>query len=108
MDENGTVIKKLRDEVERHSDFYVPFLKGPLKNNKSYPNNHSIKYNSPYARYQYYGKVMVGSPPKKVTNKNLKYSGAPKRGAKWDKRMWNDKGKQICKTLEKFIKNGGK
>lgn len=51
---------------------------------------------------------MVGSPPKKVTNKNLKYSGAPKRGAKWDKRMWNDKGKQICKTLEKFIKSGGK
>lgn len=98
----------MRDEVERLSDPYVPMQSGSLKNNKSYPNNHSIKYNSIYARYQYYGKVMVGSPPKKVTNKNLKYNGAPKRGAKWDQRMLNDKKQQICKDVEKFIKNGGK
>lgn len=108
LDENGFVTKFLRDEVERLSDPYVPMLNGGLKNNKSYPNNHSIKYNSPYARYQYYGKVMVGKPPKQVTDKDLQYSGAPKRGMEWDKRMMNDRRKEVCKDVENFIKNGGK
>ena len=107
LQNDGKVNLFLRNEVERYSDPYIPFKKSNLKNNKSYPNNHSIKYNSPYARYQYYGKVMAGKAPKKVTNKNLKYNGAPKRGAKWDKRMWNDRGKEITKNLKIFIKNGG-
>lgn len=107
LQQDGAVNLFLRNEVERYSDPYIPFRKSNLKNNKSYPNNHSIKYNSPYARYQYYGKVMAGNAPKKVTNKNLKYNGAPKRGAKWDKRMWNDRGKEITKNLKSFIKNGG-
>ena len=104
LQQDGEVNLFLRNEVERYSDSYIPFLKSTLKNNKSHPNSHSIKYNSPYARYQYYGKVMVGKAPKKVTNKDLKYSGAPKRGAFWDKRMWNDRGKEICNNLEVFIK----
>lgn len=108
LDENGDVTIFLRNEVERLSDPYIPMVKGILKNNKSHPNNHSIKYNSPYSRYQYYGKVMVGKAPKQVTDKDLKYNGAPKRGAKWDKRMMNDRGKEVCKNVENFIKNGGK
>lgn len=107
LQQDGAVNLFLRNEVERYSDPYIPFRKSALKNNKSHPNNHSIKYNSPYSRYQYHGKVMVGKAPKKVTNKNLKYSGAPKRGAKWDKRMWNDRGKEICKNIKNFIKKGG-
>lgn len=107
LDENGSITKFLRDEVDRYSEPYIPFKKGTLKNNKSYPNNHSIKYNEPYARYQYYGKVMIGSPPKKVSNKNLKYNGAPKRGARWNTRMWSDRGKEICNNVENHIKNGG-
>lgn len=43
-----------------------------------------------------------------ISNIPLKYSGAPKRGAKWDKRMWSDKGKKITKDVERFVKNGGK
>lgn len=38
----------------------------------------------------------------------MKYQGAPKRGAEWDKRMMNDRGKEVCKDIENFIKNGGK
>lgn len=108
LQQGGAVTLFLRNEVDRYSDPYIPFEKGSLKNNKSYPNSYSIKYNVPYARYQYHGKVMVGKAPKKVSNKDLKYSGAPKRGLQWDKRMWNDRGKEICKNLEEFIRRYGK
>lgn len=106
LQNDGAVTLFLRGEVERYSDPYIPFNKGPLKNKKSYPNNYSIRYVSPHSRYQYHGKVMIGKAPKKETNKELKYNGAPKRGAKWDERMWNDHGKEICDNLEGFIKHG--
>ena len=51
LQQDGEVNIFLRNEVERYSDSYIPFLKSTLKNNKSHPNSHSIKYNSPYARY---------------------------------------------------------
>jgi len=38
----------------------------------------------------------------------LQYQGAPKRGKEWDKRMMNDRGKEVCKDVEEFIKKGGK
>ena len=126
VDAQGKATIFLRDEVARHCDKYVPFKNGKLKNNISFPNSHSIKYNSPYARIHYHGKIMVDPKYKvggffdgkrwysrtKVTkiisDRDFSYRGAPKRGSKWDKRMWNDKGKSICKDIEKFIKNGGK
>lgn len=85
---------------------------GILKNVKTYPNNHSIKYISPYAHYMYKGKVAIGaSKPKgvkrKISNMSLKYQGAPKRGAEWDKRMMNDRRKDVIKNLENYIKSGG-
>lgn len=61
----------------------------------------------------YKGKKAEGaSRPKgvkrKISNKPLKYHGAPKRGAEWDKRMMNDRRKDVCKDVENFIKNGGR
>ena len=124
LQNEGAVTLFLRNEVDRYSDPYIPFKAGDLKNNKSYPNNHSIKYISPYARIHYHGKVMIDpkykvggfynaekkrwysrtSVKKILSNRNFKYHGAPKRGAFWDKRMWNDRGKEICNNLEVFIK----
>lgn len=124
LNEGGAVTLFLRNEVDRYSDPYIPFKKANLKNNKSYPNPYSIKYNSPYARIHYHGKVMIDpvykvggfynkktkswysrrGVKKVVSNKNFKYNEAPKRGAYWDKRMWNDRGKEICNNLEDFIK----
>lgn len=74
--------------------------------------NHSITYVSPYAHYMYKGKKAVGpSKPKGVkrtiSNMPLKYQGAPKRGAEWDKRMMNDRKKDIVRDIENFIKSGG-
>lgn len=61
----------------------------------------------------YKGKKAIGaSRPKGVkrtiSGASLKYQGAPKRGPEWDKRMMNDKRKEVCKDVENFIKNGGK
>lgn len=93
-------------------DPYIPFVAGPLKNNKRYPNDYTIEYVSPYAHYHYIGKKAIGpSRPKGVKRTisgiDMKYSGAPKRGPKWDKRMMNDRRDDVCKDLENFIKNGG-
>lgn len=89
------------------------WIYGIGKNTKTYPNNHSIKYTQPYMHYVYKGKKAIGaSRPKgikrKISNQPLNYQGAPKRGAEWDKRMMNDRGKEVCKDVENFIKNGGK
>lgn len=113
LDDNGTVTKFFRNTVDRFCDPYIPMSTGILKNTKTYPNNHSIKYISSYAHYMYKGKVAVGaSRPKGVkrtiSNKPLKYQGAPKRGAEWDKRMMNERKKDIVKDVENFIKSGGK
>lgn len=113
LEEDGSVNKYLRDEVDRLCDPYVPMATGTLKNTKQYPSNHEIKYVSKYAHYMYKGKKAVGpSKPKGVkrtiSNQPLNYQGAPKRGAEWDKRMMRDKGKQVTKDVERYIKKGGK
>lgn len=119
LNEDGSANKFLRDTVDRLCDPYVPFSGNGsgMKANKTYPNNHSIKYISPYAHYQYTGILMLtinGSSyakkgeRKHYTGKSLKYQGAPKRGAKWERRMMNDKKNEVINDLQKFIKKGGK
>lgn len=61
LQENGKATKYLRDEVERLSDPYVPMRSGTLKNTKTHPSNHEIKYVMPYAHYMYMGKKAVRS-----------------------------------------------
>jgi hypothetical protein len=49
----------------------------------------TVSWTTPYARYLYYGKVMVTSPfggPKILTKRNLKFHGGGKRGAFWFER----------------------
>lgn len=113
LDENGSVQAKLLTDFDRFMDPYIPMDSGTLKNTKTYPNKHSIKYTSPYAHYMYKGKAALGpSRPKGVkraiSNIPLKYQGAPKRGAEWDKRMWNDRKNDILRDLQNVIKRGGK
>lgn len=114
------------NEVIRLSDDYVPFDTGMLKTNVVRSSDGTwFQYNSPYARYQWYGKLMVMpkngkgaffSPeygfwslpgqPKVLTEQDLNYQGAPKRGAFWVQRMWADYGQDICEATERFINNG--
>ena len=97
----------LASEVKRLSDPYVPMQSGVLKNTAVIAaDGSSITYVQPYAHYQYYGEVMAGRAPKQYTGKKLTYSGAPMRGAQWDKRMMADKSKELVSNLEKFIGGG--
>lgn len=113
LDENGRVTEFLRDTVYRLYEPYVPRNIGNLYRQVTFPNKHSIKHIVPYGHYHYKGKKAVGpSKPKGVKRKisgiDMQYQGAPKRGPEWDKRMMNDRGKEVCKDVENFIKNGGK
>lgn len=98
---NGAAQLMLSNEVARHCDPYVPMSGGSsahMKNQRRVEPD-GVVYPGPYARYLYFGKVMVGRAPKKVTDRDLKYHGAPKRGAFWDKRMWKDKKHVILKSV---------
>ena len=113
LDENGRVTEFLRDDVYRLYEPYVPRENGNLYRQVAFPNNYSIKHISPYSHYHYKGKKAIGtSRPKGVkrviSNEDMKYQGAPKRGPEWDKRMMNDRGREVCKDVENFIKHGGK
>lgn len=115
LDQDGRAIRFLRDDADRLMNPYIPMDNGMLRRNKSYPSNHEIKYISPYAKYQYYGKLMLaknGSSwakkgEKKVeTSRNLKYhtSGT---GPKWDKLMMQRRKNDLIKDVENYIKTGG-
>ncbi len=111
--ENGPVNERFRDIADKFMDPYIPFETGILKNNKRYPDKSSILYATPYAHYHYKGKKAIGpSRPKgirrTISNEDMRYQGAPKRGPEWDKRMMNDKEQEVLKELQNFVDNGGK
>lgn len=93
IEEGGKVQKFIDSEVLRLSSPYVPHLMGILDKSGTLATvigSGEVIWNTPYARYQYYGKVMVGSAPKKATNKDLTYHGGGMRGARWFDRMKAD------------------
>ena len=114
LDQDGRAIRFLRDDADRLMNPYIPMDNGILRRNKSYPSNHEIKYISPYAKYQYYGKLMLAKngsswakkgEKKVLTSRNLKYhtSGT---GPKWDKMMMQRRGNELIKDVENYTKSG--
>lgn len=98
--------KFVDSEVLRLSDKYVPFRSGALKQSGILGTDigsGEVKYVAPYSRYQYYGKVMIGKPPKQVTNRDLNYNGAPLRGAKWFEKMKINHKEQILKGAQRYL-----
>lgn len=74
---NNIAQKWLDNEVLKDCSPYVPRLSGALERSGisgTKIGSGLIVYQSPYGRYQYYGKVMVGKAPKQVTDKDLIYS----------------------------------
>ncbi len=93
-------------EVLRRCDSLTPRLNGHLIQSgvrATRLGSGMVQYNSPYARYQYYGKVMIGKAPKKITNIPLTYTGAPNRGAKWFERMKVKDKKDILKGAGRIV-----
>lgn len=97
-------------EVLRLSAPYIPFQTSMLQKSGilgTIPGRGVVIWNAPYARYQYYGKVMVGRAPKRLTSKDLTYHGAPKRGKLWFERMKTDHKQDILAGARR-IAGGGK
>ena len=115
LDSNGRATRFLRDEADRLMNPFVPMDNGMLRRNKTYPNASTIKYTSPYAHYQYTGKLMLtksGSSwakkgeKKFYTSKKLKYhtSGT---GDHWEKLMLQRHRNDLTKDVQNYINSGG-
>ena len=112
----GGVIQKFIDsEVIRLSAPYTPFDTGQLTRSATLGTvigSGEVSYNAPYARYLYYGKVMVSPTTgsawakrgerKVLTAKLIKYNGAPRRGARWLDRMKQIHGKSLLREVRAF------
>lgn len=109
-------------EAKRLMQPYVPFNDGTLdKNVRTYVENDSgvVEYMSPYARFQFMGKVMVspttGSPwaqkaeKKVLTDKDLTYNTYrhPLATEHWDQAMLTARGDDYRDAVEGFIRKGG-
>ena len=125
LDKDGRVTRFLRDDADRLMNPFIPMDNGMLRRNKTYPKNNEIKYTSPYAKYQYYGKMYISpklgvsgillksdrwwSPKgekKTPTSKKLK-NHTSGTGPKWDKLMLQRREDDLVKDVENYIKSGG-
>lgn len=93
LNKNGEGQRFFTHEVRKLSTPYVPFLSGKMEQT-AIEKEKSITYPQPYSRRQYY------------ENEGKNRSKAPMAGKLWDKRMWQDRGKEIVQSTAKFC--GGK
>lgn len=97
---------------------YTPMLSGQMMQSATRGTvigSGEIKYNSPYARYQYYGKLMVSSitgssyarkgESKVLTSKDLHHNKSrhPRAGKLWFERMKADRKEQILKGAQNLL-----
>ena len=114
----------------KHMDDYVPLRDGDLSSYKL-EGKDKIVYDTPYARYMYYGEVMGPnipikddngnivrwfSPKKKkkyLTGKAIDYSASVEKGhkhagPKWDERMWSAEKDIVTREVQREFDRGGK
>lgn len=124
LNPGGRVQAFFTSEVMKKADPYVPFLAGALKNSARVSEDKcAIIYDTPYARYHWFGKLMVDpvtgkgafySPSygfwsrpdvnKEKTDRDLNYNGAPLRGPRWVERCWINEKENIIKSTEAFMR----
>lgn len=95
---NGRVQKFFTNTCYKHMDKYVPKDEGNLRTIVDIESN-SITYESPYARYQYYGMREDGTHV-------VKNYTTPGTGTYWDKRMVSAEMQDVVKEVQDYI--GGK
>lgn len=102
IEPNGRIQKFFTEECYRAMDDFVPKDKGDLRTIVDLESN-SITYESPYAKYQYYGQREDGTH--KINPANYTTPGT---GPYWDKRMVSSKMDQVVKAVQNEINRGGK
>ena len=124
LQKNGPAQIYFQNTCYRYMDKYVPYSEGNLRKNVDLSNHEVIVYQSPYAKYQYYGKKMVMpsngksafySPDygfwskkgekKVLTDEDLVYHTGG-TGSHWDSKMWAAEGANVIKKVEDYIKRG--
>ena len=106
VNKTGNVQRFVTSTINRRITRYMPFRAGVLATKLKYIKSPTeIEVLGPYARYQYYGKVMVGKAPKTVTDRDLKYDKTenPQAGPFWDKRLMAAEGRQIAAEVQKYV-----
>lgn len=106
VNKTGDVQMLLTNTVNRRITRYMPYRSSALSTKlKHIKSPAEIEVLGPYARYQYYGKVMVGKPPKTVTDRPLKYDKTkhPMAGPLWDQRMMAAEGAQIAAEVQAYV-----
>lgn len=128
LGEGGKVQRFFSSEVMRVSNPYLPFKAGALQASARLTDQgDGIIYDTPYARYHWYGKLMVDPKTKKgafynpltgrfwsrprvqkeLTDRDLKYRGAPMRGPRWVERAWIDHSHEIIKAVQAYARGEG-
>jgi len=106
VDSEGDVQQQVTGIINHRMTRYMPFRSGVLATKlKHIKSPTEIEVLGPYARYQYYGKVMVGPPPKTVTDRDLQYTKTknPLAGPKWDLRLMAAEGEQIAGEIQEYV-----
>lgn len=98
LEPNGRVQKFFTSTCAKHMDKYVPKDEGNLRTIVDIESD-SITYESPYARYQYYGMRDDG------THVVQNYT-TPGTGPYWDKRMVSAEMQDVVREVQNYI--GGK
>lgn len=96
IDPNGRVQQYFTNTCYKHMDKYVPMDNGDLRTVVEIGNNY-IKYEMPYARYQYYGVREDG------THKVQNYT-TPGTGTYWDKRMVSAEMQDVVEEVQDYIR----
>lgn len=104
----GAVQRQHTANVLRRIVRYLPYRSGEtIKQTviQTDINQPEIVTRSPYAKYIYYGKVMVGKAPKRVTDRPLKYTKDknPLAGPRWDRRLVSAEGKLLARELQDYL-----
>lgn len=97
-------------EVLRVCEPYIPLLTSMLIKSGilgTEIGSGTVQWIAPYAKYQYYGKVMAGKP-KKATAKDLTYHGGGMRGRFWFQRAMEIHRPQLIAKARRIAGSGKK
>ena len=97
IEPNGDVQRFFQDTCYKKMDKYIPKDLGNLRTIVDLSDLNYIIYESPYARYQYYGVREDG------THQVHNYT-TPGTGPYWDKRMWSAEGQNIIMQVQEYIR----
>ena len=130
VDKDGDVQMQTTRIINKRLTRYMPYRTGALATKLKYIKSPTeIEVIAPYARYQYYGKVMVnaktGKGPAlipgvgyrykegtvlKATDRDLQYDTTknPEAGPFWDRRMMAAEKDAIVADIQEYIRRKGK